>query len=525
MRLFDINCSLGDFTFPMMNKNRVTVESLLAEMDYQGIERALVYSSTARKYYPGIGNEELNLNNQERLFGSWVVMPHHTGEMDVPDRLVATMRKQGIKAVRILPATFGFSIHHWSSGKLFSALENNSIPLILGERIDFQEIYDLCHRHPHLDVILSGTFVDAALRNIYPLFAELKNLQMDISGLAAHGAVEEICQKFGAEHLLFGTNYPIVSSSAVISMLEMAEISQEDKEKIGYKNAERILKVSSLPKSKVSSKAAVDMADTFVADVHVHIGPYPSKYQPISDGAETIRVMDLVGINQACVSASMGVFGEDMTNANDYIAGLLKEYPDRFIGMAVLNPNLYRDLPEEIDRCFMNLGMKTVKIHPHLHNCPITDSRYQPVFEGAERYGYPILSHSGYGELEDSPEMFLDLACKYPDVNIIIGHSGNSPRGLEISLEIAKERPNIYLDTSGWAFSHPGAVEYAVEEIGAERIIFGSDFSWIAASYALGIIAHSRLNATEKSVILGKNLRKLLKKSQMNAEQKEGDER
>jgi len=511
MRLFDINCSLGDLTFPMTNKNRVTVESLLAEMDYQGIERALVYSTTARKYYPRMGNEELTLNNEERLFGAWVVMPYHTGEMVSPDRLVVAMHKQGIKAARVFPVTFGFSMRPWSSKVLFSALEESDIPLLLGECTDFQEVYDLCRRHPNLDVILSGIFIDGGLRNIYPLLGELKNLHIEISGCAAEGFIEEICQKFGSERILFGTNYPILSSAAAISMLEMAEISQEDREKIGHENAERILKIGSAPSENVALKATTALKDTFIADVHVHIGPYPARYQPILDGAETIKVMDLVGINQACVSASRGLYEEDMIKCNDYIAGLLKQYPDRFIGMAVLNPNLYRDLPEEIERCFRKLSMKGVKIHPHQHSCPITDPRYRPVFEGAKRYGYPILSHSDTRESEDSPEMFLDLAHKYPEVNFIIGHSGNTPRGLEIALEVAKKRPNIYLDTSGWAFSRPGALEYAVEEIGAKRILFGSDFSWIAASYALGIVARSRLTTTEKNMILGKNLKMLLK--------------
>jgi hypothetical protein len=69
----------------------------------------------------------------KKLHPVWVVLPHHTGEMPPPEKLLSDMKRNDVKAVRVYPKLnyHSFSISEWCSGDLLSALEEKRIPLIL----------------------------------------------------------------------------------------------------------------------------------------------------------------------------------------------------------------------------------------------------------------------------------------------------------------------------------------------------------------------------------------------------------
>ncbi len=63
---------------------------------------------------------------------------------------------------------------------------------------------------------------------------------------------------------------------------------------------------------------------------------------------------------------------------------------------------------------------------------------------------------------------------KYPDVQLVMGHGGGRFAGHKLAVEIGKTHPNVMLDTSGDVNAY-GLLKYQVENLGAERIFFGSD--------------------------------------------------
>ena len=53
--------------------------------------------------------------------------------------------------------------------------------------------------------------------------------------------IEDVCAKFGAERILFGSSLPYGAGSAAVSMITYANISEEEKELIASGNLERLL--------------------------------------------------------------------------------------------------------------------------------------------------------------------------------------------------------------------------------------------------------------------------------------------
>jgi len=91
-------------------------------------------------------------------------------------------------------------------------------------------------------------------------------------------------------------------------------------------------------------------------------------------------------------------------------------------------------------------------------------------------------------------------------VRIIMAHlTGCGVRGVLA----VKPFPNVVVDTSG-AAPEAGIVEFAVEQLGAERVLYGSDVPIRDFGVALSRITGSRLDAAAKQRILYENAKELL---------------
>src|SRR4029078_10930813 len=100
------------------------------------------------------------------------------------------------------------------------------------------------------------------------------------------------------------------------------------------------------------------------------------------------------------------------------------------------------------------------------------------------------------------PLLGLNVARRYPELVLVLGHAGGTPEGLRASVEVAEQCPNVYLDT-GTSLVYRGSIESLVEAAGAERVLFGTDAVYLADAPQVARIAGSRISDTAKRQILG----------------------
>ncbi|MEN8229383.1 MAG: hypothetical protein ABFS38_14590, partial [Bacteroidota bacterium] len=79
-------------------------------------------------------------------------------------------------------------------------------------------------------------------RYIYPLLEKYKNLFIELSRFMGAGTIEDMVERFGPRHLLFGTNMPQYSGTAAVALLTYADIDQEAKQAIAGGNLRNLLK-------------------------------------------------------------------------------------------------------------------------------------------------------------------------------------------------------------------------------------------------------------------------------------------
>jgi predicted TIM-barrel fold metal-dependent hydrolase len=245
-----------------------------------------------------------------------------------------------------------------------------------------------------------------------------------------------------------------------------------------------------------------------IIDAHGHVGPYRNFYIPDPGADGIVAVMDRCGITLSCLSSNMAI-GPDWITGNRLTAEAVAAHPDRLIGHAVANPQEPELIRDELTHAFDELGMRAVKLHPDLHGHPIGGPGYEPAWEFAAERDCPVFSHTFHGSRFNDPQAFGPLAERYPDIPIILLHSGSRTEAFGGAIALAKQHANLYLDLSG-SFSTGRWIEHLVREAGADRVIWSSDIPFIDLRYSLGRVAFARLTRDEQALILGGNIRRLL---------------
>ena len=197
----------------------------------------------------------------------------------------------------------------------------------------------------------------------------------------------------------------------------------------------------------------------------------------------------------------------DIHPKNKEMFEALKEYSqkDRFIPCAYINPNLY-DAVEELERAVKRYGFKGVKLMPTIHRYLVDSSVTHPVMEKCRELEIPVTIHSS-GE-GGYPSLISKLGEVFPDVSIIMDHSGYRYYSRE-ALETGRKNDNIYFGMS--CVIEPSYIDRVAEEIGVEKVIFGSNAQGGIPKIGVLVYQYTSLSEEDKALAFGKNLVRLLK--------------
>jgi predicted TIM-barrel fold metal-dependent hydrolase len=225
-----------------------------------------------------------------------------------------------------------------------------------------------------------------------------------------------------------------------------------------------------------------------------------------------VALMDEVGIKQ-CLCSAMVAVGPDFQFGNEMIHRAMVDYPGRFFGMCVVDPNYPDEIVPELEKR-LRQGFAGVKIHPYCHHRTADDERYHIMYRYAHEHRLIVKSHTycdgSYGNLVNDPDLFDELARQYPRATFILGHSGGAPRGHDKSIRAAKRRKNIYLEMCSTLAFTAHWLKKSVDAVGDERVFYGSDMPDYDPRAALGIVLFARIPDKSKERILGLNVKRLL---------------
>ena len=255
------------------------------------------------------------------------------------------------------------------------------------------------------------------------------------------------------------------------------------------------------------ANAGLPLSEILVIDGHAHMGPYWNFRIPFNGPAGMIRSMDALGIDIACISPHLSI-GPDAHRGNMAAIEAANSYPNRFVCAISVNPNYPGEVRTQIG-LLSDPSVKAFKLHPSLHEYPADGDAYRIVYEAAARHRVPVMIHTWVGDQRCQPSMFSKLAKEFPETSFVLIHSGGVEKKIGEAIAVAKECENVYLDTTGSTTFR--IVEKMVEEVGSDRILFGSDQPFIDPAAQVGKIVYAHIPEEDKVRILGLNAKRLLR--------------
>ena len=246
-------------------------------------------------------------------------------------------------------------------------------------------------------------------------------------------------------------------------------------------------------------------------DLHCHLSGVPGR-TPDERMAGLIKFADRMGIERLCVFADHGPTPEEMREENDLIMRAVRASHNRVFGYAYMNPYYVQACLDELNRCVRDgrmIGLKFQYDTPRHANSPELD----PIIERAGELQAVVMHHTWIqlpGNEEDvaesNPMELAELARRHPSVTIICGHTGGN---WELGIRAICGVKNLYADLCG---SDPtsGYTEMAVRELGAERVMYGSDGAGRSFASQLGKVMGADIPDSTGRLILGGNLRRVL---------------
>jgi predicted TIM-barrel fold metal-dependent hydrolase len=243
-----------------------------------------------------------------------------------------------------------------------------------------------------------------------------------------------------------------------------------------------------------------------IYDMHGHMGIWHSIHFPRPDAADMLRTMDECGVRMLVFSHHMALFAPDLGNAPSIQA--VREHPERLRAYCTINPNYPELIQADLDSFEAHRDVYVgFKFLADYHGIAISDERYRPAWEYAGKHDLLILTHTWSGSPLDGPAVVREMAGRYPEVTLLLGHSCHND--WDAAVKLAHDYPNIYLELTA-LFDDRGVLEKLVEEAGSERLLFGTDLPWFDPHQAIGALLSAGIGDDDRHNICHRNAEKLL---------------
>ncbi len=271
-----------------------------------------------------------------------------------------------------------------------------------------------------------------------------------------------------------------------------------------------------------------------IVDAHCHIFPYsfPQRYPELvrrdstfaalfpraggrmATAEDLLSAMDAAGVERAVTMGFGWTDPEVAREANDYIIQATDRNPARLAGFCSVNPAWGDAALAEVERC-ARLGIMGIgELHSDSQAFELTSRKAMaPLMDLAHSLGLPVLLHCSEpvghaypGKGSATPDKVYRFLRHFPENTVICAHWGGGLAFYGLMPEIPRELKNVYFDTAASPLLYqPQVFSVAAQTIGAQRILFATDYPLLRHRRVLAQVEECRLDAESRMAILGSN--------------------
>lgn len=235
---------------PWYIETPVSLEQLLAKTSAAGVERVVLVQAMAAYGYDSAYHADSAAQHPGRLAGICAVDPLAT---DGPDQLAYWVRERGVQGLRLTTRRYNLRIDDPRSFPLWERAANLRIPIgILTSPEHLHAIGAMAARFPSIAIALdhaagiegaandadADALIDVAVQpNIYVKLTTVNLAPLPALGPAALARWRRIVAAFGAQRLMWGSNYPVSQEGTYANMVKLgqnAPLFESDEERRWY---------------------------------------------------------------------------------------------------------------------------------------------------------------------------------------------------------------------------------------------------------------------------------------------------
>ncbi|MFO7941246.1 MAG: amidohydrolase family protein [Bacillota bacterium] len=234
-----------------------------------------------------------------------------------------------------------------------------------------------------------------------------------------------------------------------------------------------------------------------IIDAHAHIGYFGAFFDVGVTADELVSQMDEHGVQSAVISSL----------ENDSVLEAVRRFPERLIPLVWVNPTEGNSAVDAANG-YIEKGFRGIKLHPLVHAFRADEPVVDDTVEVARRRSVSVHIHSGHPPFS-LPWSIGALAARNPDVDFVMIHMGHG-HGVYIqaAIDVARDNPNIYLETSGMPMHTK--IREAYRTVGADRVMFGTDAPFHHHSVEMQKVRVSGLDESELRRVFAENVAALM---------------
>ncbi len=246
---------------------------------------------------------------------------------------------------------------------------------------------------------------------------------------------------------------------------------------------------------------------------------YSNPHIRLATAEDLIAEMDRSGVN-ASVTFSFGWTDSGLIEeCNSYVIDAMRRYAGRIYGMAVSLPTTGARAVRELERCATAGMIGLGELMPHGQGYKLSDiDLLAPLMEVVRHYQLLVLSHcsepighSYPGKGDVSVQDIITFLTAFPDIRFIAAHWGGGLPFYCLMPEIQRIASHVWYDTAATMFLYQKTIfPVAVKLVGADRILFASDYGLLRQERVIDHIRQADLDSASLEKILGKNAQHLL---------------
>jgi predicted TIM-barrel fold metal-dependent hydrolase len=121
------------------------------------------------------------------------------------------------------------------------------------------------------------------------------------------------------------------------------------------------------------------------------------------------------------------------------------------------------------------------------------------------------VGHDYPGKGSVTPDVLYPFIASFPDLTIVCAHWGGGLPFYALMPEVKKAMANVFFDTAASPLLYtPEIYNQVIKLVGADKILFGSDYPLLAPSRLIKEIKALKLGEEAENLILSANARRLL---------------